>query len=428
MVANAWPIRGYVNRIRGYLRGRVIGNAPPLQGHVDNACTDQFCAFGWVDNSDRNGPDVDIYVNGQLAQSAVAATRRRDLVEAGLPDARGFNVSLYPKLTPGTNQIEIRFSGTDQILPNGVKSVEFKPFVEDEAVDAHWSNFYANQWEQILRWWQCDDIVRHVNEKVCGKRLSGQSVGLYELVRSRYADRRFLRGISVGCGQGTKEFDLMEYLPVERFDLYELSQFAVESGSELAVGRGLGERVAFHYADAFAQNGLEETFDILMWNNALHHMPDVDKAIAWSRRVLKPGGLFIMDDFVGPTRMQFAEWVLDFNSKLRRQMPKRYLTNPRNPYEQLPLDVPPIDPDALYRHDPSECADSGRILHYLKVHFPEMEIIPTGGAAYHVGLNDVLHNIVQAEDVAELKRWLEADDQLISKGETHYAVAIAEKK
>lgn len=396
------------------------------QGYIDQICPKTYTVFGWVLDEGGRDRKVDLYVNGQFKRSVFTdRTARPDLIDAGLMEARVFHFSFQADLDAEESEIDIRFSGTAQTIPNG-KMVLYT--ASDSAVDDYWSNFYMNQPSEKLRWWQCDKIVQHINKKVCGKSLGGLSTGLYDLVRNRYAENReFHRGISVGCGQGSKEFDLMQFLPVHHFDLYELSKHAVESGTERAMQLGLGSRVNFQHANAFKQEDIHEKFDLIMWNNALHHMPDVDKALEWSRHILKPEGLLIMDDFVGPTRMQFPQWVLDHNSKLRKETPKKHLQNPLDPNECLSTVIQQLDEKALIRHDPSECADSSRILEFLKVHFPKVEIIPTGGAAYHLGLNDILHNIIEDEDWDELNRWLKADDDLIAQGETHYAVAIAEK-
>ena len=78
--------------------------------------------------------------------------------------------------------------------------------------------------------------------------------------------------------------------------------------------------------------------------------------------------------------------------------------------------------------DPTECADSSRIIPCLKKWFPDIEIAPTGGAIYHLALNDVLHNIDELNDRALLEKLLRIDDLCTRQGEFHYAVAIAEKQ
>jgi hypothetical protein len=54
-------------------------------------------------------------------------------------------------------------------------------------------------------------------------------------------------------------------------------------------------------------------------------------------------------------------------------------------------------------------------------------VILTGGGVYHCGLSDVLHNIMEAGDTAQLDRALELDWQAVASGLTQYGVALGTK-
>jgi hypothetical protein len=77
--------------------------------------------------------------------------------------------------------------------------------------------------------------------------------------------------------------------------------------------------------------------------------------------------------------------------------------------------------------DPSEAADSGRILTAIKAIFPEAEILPTGGALYHLAMNDIFCNFTSEDDHTLLRQILMLDQLLAEKGTTQYAVALAQK-
>jgi len=134
-----------------------------------------------------------------------------------------------------------------------------------------------------------------------------------------------------------------------------------------------------------------------------------------------------MDDFVGPSHMQWSDRMLEINTRVRERLPTRYLQDPRDQTRRLPVKIERPNLDEFCAIDPSECADSGRILDSLKQHFPAAKVVLTGGGVYHLALNDVLHNILMEDDQATLDQILKADDECIDLGETHYAVAIAVK-
>lgn len=162
----------------------------------------------------------------------------------------------------------------------------------------------------------------------------------------------------------------------------------------------------------------------MYWSNALRHVPDVGAALRWSRQVLRLGGLFLMDEYVGPNRMQWSQRVLDFNTAFLHTLPEHYLRNPYNPAVQLPRVVRRPDPAGMAAMD---CVDSQRVLPEVARHFPEAQVTPTGGAIYLVGLTDIIDNIVAAGDTATLDRALALDQTCVELGETHYATALAIK-
>lgn len=304
----------------------------------------------------------------------------------------------------------------------------------EPAAGAHWSRQYrdhaaalaAGQTVYMRRWWQAEPVVRHINMRVCGRPLVEGHGGFHQVIETRWRARLPLaRVVSVGGGTGGKELHCVARGLFGHVDLYELSHDAVAQGRELARAQGLHERVTFHLADALV-SAPRAHYDAVYWNNALHHMPDTPAAIAWSHAVLKADGLFLMDDYVGASRFQWSERLLAVNRAWWHELPERYR---RDPESGRPLPEPGRpDVQTLMATDPSEAADSERILPALRARFPGVEIVLTGGGVYHVGLNDVLHHLLASGDQAQLEAALALDDALVAEGETHYAVAWAQRR
>lgn len=298
----------------------------------------------------------------------------------------------------------------------------------DRIAGAHWSAEFARPAEKMTRWWQSDHVVRAINKRVCGEAIAGVSEGLFRLAKERFPDRLpAARAVSVGAGTGEREMQAIERGLASHFDLYEVAEYCVDRGRQIARERSLEGQVDFHLANAFEAVTGEACYDMVLWNQALHHMPDARAAVAWSARVLRPGGLFVMDDYVGATRMQFSDELLEYSTKFRAGLPPAYLADPWFEGKQLPVTCTRMDESALIAVDPSECADSDSILPAIHDHFPTAEVILTGGGVYHCGLNEVLHNIMEAGDTAQLDRALDLDWQAVSCGLTHYGVALGQK-
>jgi SAM-dependent methyltransferase len=384
---------------------------PLYSGHLDAA--DASGVVGWSDPPS----EVTVIVNGASVGNAQIGEARLDARDAGYRKAAGFFFEIARYLKPGKNILEVVFPNGDPVC-GSPKTIDYDPAA---SIDEHWSTQYSHKTPLILRWWQHDRIVCHINERVCGDAIPGQSHGLYRWLLHDFGPFPLKHGVSVGAGEAAKEIDVVRLGIVEQFDLFELSTVAIETGRQAIVRDGLADRMSFRHGNAFEQVG---PYDLVFWNNSLHHMYDVDEAVSWSFNVLRPGGLFVFDEYVGPTRMQFSEYVLDINTLYRRLLSHEYLIDPCSSGQILDA-VHNVDVDALLTLDPSEAADSDNILPSIKKHFPDAVIKPTGGCVYHLGLNDILHNL--RNDEAEIARALMLDDQLTERGLTQYAVGIARK-
>lgn len=310
---------------------------------------------------------------------------------------------------------------------------------ERERIGAHWdqvqAEINAGRTVSRTRWWESPTVRRHLNQLLWPSAGDGIDEGLIQLARRRLeergqpAGRPLQRGISVGGGQGIKEMLLLQANLVEEMVVYELSELRIAEGRARAEAQGLKHRIRFVRGDALAED--QGPYDLVHWNNALHHMLDVDRAVAWSHQVLREGGLFYLDDFVGPTRFQWSSASLAVASALRGRLPERYLADPRRPGKRLEPRVLRPNPETLARHDPSEAAQSSRILSAVRTYFPDAEIQATGGIVYNLVLSDVLANFDEADPVdrGRLEQLLDLDYALtkVPGLETHYAVALAFK-
>jgi SAM-dependent methyltransferase len=276
------------------------------------------------------------------------------------------------------------------------------------------------------RWWMCPPIIQHINKLVCGEPINGIHAGFHrELALRRGSSVGPRRAISVGCGDGSKEISLVQSGLIDKFDLFEVSTDRITKGQTKVKTLGLENRVFFHHEDALETD--QKHYDLVYWNNALHHMPDVRMALEWSHSRLREGGLFAMDDFVGPSRFQWTDEMLAYCNLVRGWLSDRYFVNPLNSRRPISKIVTRPTIEAMIASDPSEAADSGNIIPALKDIFPSAHIQPTGGVIYHTGLNDVLANLDVEKDQRFLFAALALDKALADIGENQYAVAFATK-
>ena len=291
----------------------------------------------------------------------------------------------------------------------------------------------AEHWNQVTtggprpgvkNWWQSPQIWRHINGLVGLPDDAGQHTGFARIIE-RTSGRLLRRGVSVGCGTGAKEMRLIRMGIVEHFDLYEITEARIKLGMVEAEKFGITGNVTWHRVDAFSACTSRD-YDLVHWNNSLHHMLDVDAAVAWSLDRLESGGIFAMDDFVGPSRFQWSDADLEHAAAFRRSLPKRLLGIPTHEGRFYLPELPRPTIASMIAIDPTEAVDSGRIVEVLRARIPGIQIVPTGGVIYQLGLRDILGNFTASpEDDALLALGLLLDREISNLRNTHYAVAVA---
>lgn len=201
--------------------------------------------------------------------------------------------------------------------------------------------------------WMADPLVRaYINESISG------SPNLWPLDWfQEFTNRRtFARGLSIGCGPGGLERDLLSRNVCETMDAFDGSSESIRIAKEEAARAGLADRVYYSVADFNEPQLPKSTYDIVFVHQAMHHVAKLEKLYRAILRTLKRGGLLYLDEYIGPSR---HEWT-DQNFARHRAI-----------YDALPAPAKTIDllPMPIQPQDPSEAIRSGEIVRELRVGF-----------------------------------------------------------
>lgn len=289
----------------------------------------------------------------------------------------------------------------------------------------HWSEHDGKKAPARNGWWESPHIVRHVNKTICGEALEGWNAGPMKLLRQALLpDNTVEEALSVGCGLAHKEMDLLQKGLVQHFTCFDLSEEAIRIAKNRAEEKGLSDRILLLKEDFFESEYANKKYDMVFWDNSLHHMMDAVYAIEKSYDVLNKGGIFFCHDYVGKSRFQFSDMEMAIINGVRIMLPDSLFAG----VEQgtaTPRFVSRPKLEYMMATDPSEAADSESILPGIAKVFPEALVIPTGGLIYFLGLEGILWNI--EDDSLLLEYLLSLDDEAIRMGLTAYAFALAVK-
>src|ERR687897_1075726 len=116
-------------------------------------------------------------------------------------------------------------------------------------------------------------------EQVCGK---------LRKALGRWPDRPFGDALEIGAGTGYFSLNLLQAGAIERATATDISPGMLATLEENADGLGLEVRTAAAEAETLPFS--DESFDLVFGHAVLHHIPDLEQALAEFKRVLRPGG------------------------------------------------------------------------------------------------------------------------------------------
>lgn len=273
---------------------------------------------------------------------------------------------------------------------------------------------------QRIHWWDSPKLIRHMNYLICGEELDGWNTAtIKELKKIR---NRYELAVSVGCGSGGKEMQLLEQGIVERFICFELSEERIKIGTRNAKIRGLDDRIQFFYGDFFCSNWVNKKYDLVFWDNSLHHMPDTYEAVKVSRNILKDDGVLFCNEYIGESRFQWSDEKLAYVNQIRDDLDESLF---HVGDEIFPRHRKRPTIERMMQSDPSEAADSANILPAIKRYFKEPRITMLGGTVHLLILDRMIQNIPENSEL--LEQLIAADDEAIKKGMSMYAFILTQK-
>jgi SAM-dependent methyltransferase len=292
--------------------------------------------------------------------------------------------------------------------------------IDAATVASHWSGKSRTS----SNWWTNKLVVKEYNRRICGRPHASSIGGIRALILER-SGGDIPTALSVGCGNGSKELDLLRSGAVRTITGFDLAPKRIANARRKAQEMGLADRADFRVGDAFREAG--SGYDLVFWSAALHHMQDTRACVRWSRGLLRPGGLFAMAEYVGPNRFQIDDASLATVNRVRGALPDRIFA--RSGGRPHPRALTRRALSQACRKDPSEAFDSAAILAGVRETFPEADIRLAGGMLYFLALKGLYAalDMKNGEDRRIVTETLALDAEELARrpGTSLYAAAIA---
>jgi 2-polyprenyl-3-methyl-5-hydroxy-6-metoxy-1,4-benzoquinol methylase len=245
-------------------------------------------------------------------------------------------------------------------------------------------------------------------------------------VATHLGTRDRLCGLSIGCGNGVKEIRWAATGRFARIDAFDIAPEAIRAAKAGAAAAGLSELVRFAVGDLFELDA-EELYDVVIFEDALHHLSPLDGALERVERLLRPGGHVVINEYVGPNRQQMRPQTVRSVNALLGVLPERYRERAEG---RVKAKVAIPSKLRMILRDPSEAPESASILRLMAKRFDLLELTKIGGTLVYPLLDGIAQNFHDSEGRAVVNALLDFEDALVDGGdiESDYVFATYRKR
>jgi SAM-dependent methyltransferase len=286
----------------------------------------------------------------------------------------------------------------------------------------------TSQW---ARWLQHPKVQERINIFLTGDPRKDRYQYFIESYRGHFGPRRQAqRALTLGCGHGEFERGLSKYNFAEIHEAVDIADGAVEQATRLAREQGLNH-IQYRVADLNTIELPRCTYDIVFGISSIHHVANLEHLFLQVQLSLKPGGLFVLDEYIGASKFQWPdEQIAVINEELAK-LPvelKRCISDPN--VIKGTVERPSIE--QMNAVDPSEAVRSGEIMHMLRWYFDIVEVKGYGGTLLHMFLDEIAGHFdpEDARSMEYLNYFFEVEDKMIASGKFKhdFAMIITKRK
>jgi SAM-dependent methyltransferase len=232
--------------------------------------------------------------------------------------------------------------------------------------------------------------------------------------------------LTLGCGDGAVERHGLLLGIARAFEAVDASAGAVELAERLARESHVDNRVRYVVADLNRHVFPSRTYDAAFAPMSAHHIADLEHLFAQVRQGLRPGSLFILNEYVGPDQFQWTGRQMALADELLLRLPERYRRSVLS--GGIKGRVNRQTRAQMNAVDPTEAIRSSEIVPVLHRYFDVIQRIDYGGTLLNLVLEELTGNFKdEPEDVALLEMLFDAERAALARGDiqSDFTVLVA---
>ena len=209
------------------------------------------------------------------------------------------------------------------------------------------------------------------------------------------------RWLSIGCGSASTEIHAARSGFFASMTAFDVSEGSLAQAREAASAAGVSN-IEFSVADLNNLRLPPERYDVVLAIMSLHHVEKLEALLEQVEGTLKPSGLLLTNEYVGPKRHQFTDLQLSVATELLEALPEFWRRD--SEAGSIKSRASRLSVAEWKATDPSEGVRSDEILPEIAKRF-EFERLDYGGGILHPMLERIVHNFDynDPKDVAAIR-------------------------
>ncbi len=198
------------------------------------------------------------------------------------------------------------------------------------------------------------------------------------------------RMLSIGCGMAFIEEHMVKEGYAQHITAYEMSGSAIKAATARVAELPYAKQLDLRSGNVLTEDLPTEGYDVVFVQAAIHHFFEIEAMYQLMHRVLKPDGLLIFDEYVGPDHHIYDDHVLALMDRIDTCLAPRFRWDVLAKHERQGVPKPALE--WMMQHDPSEGVHASRILPLTYQYFDVIDRRDYGGSIMRPFFTGILPN------------------------------------
>ena len=220
------------------------------------------------------------------------------------------------------------------------------------------------------------------------------------------------RSLDLGCGSGGTSLKMHAMGATLRVEGFDISEARIAEAERRRIAAGIDGR--FCVSDVNHKALPASTYDLIVSKESFHHFIAVENIMEQVHQALTPDGLFILEEFVGPTQFQWTNLQMLLAQAQLARLPERLRILA---WGALKNEEGRPTPAIVEAESPFESIRSAEIVSLFQKYFDVVAIRKLGGTIQQLLYNGIAHNfrLDDEEAVQQVKSLCALENLLVDR-------------